>query len=59
MRVWFNGRTAGCQSAGGSSILPTRKKNEVRFSGWRIFCKAKGAENRSRSPDFLDFFEHI
>ena len=24
MRVWFNGRTDGCQSSGGSSILPTR-----------------------------------
>src|SRR3989344_2453258 len=23
-RVWFSGRTTGCQSVGGSSILPTR-----------------------------------
>ena len=24
LRVWFNGRTAGCQSADGGSIPPTR-----------------------------------
>ena len=27
-RVWFNGRTSGCQSDDGSSILPTRTANE-------------------------------
>ena len=25
-RVWFSGRTSGCQSDDGSSILPTRTK---------------------------------
>ena len=33
-RVWFNGRTSGCQSDDGSSILPTRtdesKKDRLR-----------------------------
>lgn len=26
MRPWFSGRTTGCQSVGGSSILPGRTK---------------------------------
>ena len=26
LRVWFSGRTTGCQSVDGSSILPTRTK---------------------------------
>src|SRR3989344_794709 len=28
-RVWFNGRTSGCQSDDGSSILPTRTQKYV------------------------------
>lgn len=45
-RVWFNGRTSGCQSDDGSSILPTRtergqKKNT---SGLVFFfCAERGA----------------
>src|SRR3989338_5831178 len=49
-RVWFNGRTSGCQSDDGSSILPTRTKITKEIYIFPDYIFVAGRENRKTEP---------